>query len=115
MGKSGEPAQAPVALRQSTNSNSMQKNRQSAPTETFPAELHGLAVVALSDGTRNYGLYRVKRVESGTMLLSHGAISFPVGTHLDIEDYKYEEPNHTSFNQPATVAENDHDGIRLVW
>jgi hypothetical protein len=27
------------------------------------------------------------------MLLSHGAISFPVGTQLDIEDYKYEKPN----------------------
>lgn len=49
------------------------------------------------------------------MLLSHGAISFPVGTHLDIEDFKYEEPNRTSFNQRATVVENGHDGIRPVW
>lgn len=91
------------------------KNGRSAPTETCPVELHGLAVVSLSDGIRNYGLYRVKRVETRTMLLSHGAISFPLGTHLDIEDYKYEEPNHSPFNQRATVVDNGHDGIRLVW
>ncbi len=88
---------------------------RSSPTRTCPAELRGLAVVALSDGTRNYGLYRVKQVETRSMLLSHGAISFPVGTHLDIEDFKYEEPNHPPFNQRATVVENGHDGIRLVW
>jgi hypothetical protein len=91
------------------------KNGRSASTWTCPAELHGLAVVALSDGTSNYGLYRVKQIGTRTMLLSHGAISFPVGTHLDIEDFKYEGPNHTSFNQRAKVVENDHDGIRLVW
>jgi hypothetical protein len=91
------------------------KNTRPAPTRTCPAGLQGLAVVALSDGTYNYGLYRVKQVETRTMLLNHGAISFPVGTHLAIEDFKYEEPNHTSFNQRATVVENSHDGIRLVW
>jgi hypothetical protein len=91
------------------------KNKRSAPTPKCPVELHGLVVVALSDGTHNYGLYRVKQVETRTMLLSHGAISFPVGTHLDIEDFKYAEPNRTSFNQRATVVENGHDGIRLVW
>jgi len=68
-----------------------------------------------SDCTRNYGLYRVKQIETRTVLLSHGAISFPVGTHLDIEDFKYEEPNRTSFSQRATVVENGHDGIRLFW
>ncbi len=88
---------------------------RSAPTGTCPAGLQGLAVVALSDGTHNYGLYRVKRVEARTMLLSHGAITFPVGTHLDIEDFKYEEPNRTPFNQRATVVENGRDGIRLAW
>jgi hypothetical protein len=91
------------------------KKMPSAPTLKCPAGLHGLAVVALSDGTSNFGLYKVKQVETRTMLLSHGAISFPVGTHLDIEDFKYEEPNCTSFNQRATVVENGHDGIRLAW
>lgn len=91
------------------------KNMRSAPPRTCPAELQGLAVVALSDGTRNFGLYKVKQVGTRTMLLNHGAISFPVGTQLDIEDFKYEAPNCTSFNQRASVAENGHDGIRLVW
>lgn len=72
-------------------------------------------MVALSDGVRNYGLYRGKQVEIRAMLLSHGAISFPVGTHMDIEDFKYEEPNRTSFSQRATVIENGHNGIRLAW
>jgi len=89
--------------------------KRPTPPRMCPAELHGLAVVALSDGACNYGLYRVKQVGTRTMLLNHGAISFPVGTHLDIEDFKYEEPNHTSFNQRATVVENGHDGIRLDW
>ncbi len=88
---------------------------QSASTLSCPAGLHGLAVVALSDGTHNYGLYRVKQIGTRTMLLSHGAISFPLGTHLDIEDFKYETPNCTPFNQRASVVENGHDGIRLVW
>lgn len=71
--------------------------------------------MVLSDGSSNYDLYRVKQVETRTMLLSHGAITFPVGSHLDIEDFEYETPNRTSFNQRATVVENGHDGIRLVW
>jgi hypothetical protein len=49
------------------------------------------------------------------MVLGHGAISFPVGMHLDIEDFKYQIPNSTSFRQRATVVENSGDGIRLVW
>lgn len=81
----------------------------------LPSALAGLAVVAVSDGGRNYGLYRVKQVEARTILLGHGAISFPVGMHLDIEDFKNPIPNPTSFRQRTTVVENGRDGIRLVW
>jgi hypothetical protein len=81
----------------------------------IPSALTGLAVVAVSDGGRNYGLYRVKQVEARTIVLGHGAISFPVGTHLDVEDFKYQVPNSASFRQRTTVVENGRDGIRLVW
>lgn len=80
-----------------------------------PSALAGLAVVAISDGDRNYGLYRVKQVEARTLVLGHGAISFPVGMHLDVEDFKYLGPNPASFRQRTTVVENGRDGIRLVW
>ena len=80
-----------------------------------PAEMSGLAVVAISAGGRDLGLYRVKHVEAHTMVLDHGAISFPVGVHLDIEDYRYVTPNPVSFRQRATVVENGGDGMRLAW
>ncbi len=81
----------------------------------LPSTLAGLTIVAISDGGHNFGLYRVKHVEPHSMVLSHGAFSFPVGTHLDVEDFKYQAPGHASFHQRATVVENDRDGLRLVW
>jgi hypothetical protein len=84
-------------------------------TGQIPPALAGLAVVAVSDGGRNYGLYRVKQVEARTIVLGHGAISFPVGMHLDIVDFKYQIPTPASFRQRTTVVENGRDGIRLVW
>ena len=81
----------------------------------IPEALNGLAVVAVSAGGRNYGLYRVKHAEAHTMVLGHGAIRFPVGMHLEIEDFQYTAPKSASFNQHATVVENGSDGIRLVW
>lgn len=80
-----------------------------------PRALAGLTIVAISDGARSFGLYRVKQIDQRTMVLSHGAISFPVGTLLDVEDYQYCPPNPASFHQRATVTENNHEGIRLVW
>jgi hypothetical protein len=88
---------------------------KSSHTGHVPSALTGLAVVAVSDGGRNYGLYHVKQVETRTIVLGHGAISFPVGMHLDIEDFKYLVPNPASFRQRTTVVENGRDGIRLVW
>jgi len=81
----------------------------------IPSALAGLVVVAVSDGGRNFGLYRVKQVAARTIVLGHGAISFPVGMHLDIEDFKYQIPTPASFHQRVTVVENCNDGIRLVW
>lgn len=78
-------------------------------------ELAGLVVVSVSDGSRYYGLYRVKQIEARTIVLGHGALSFPVGTHLDIEDFKYQTPNPASFRQRTTVVENGRDGMRLIW
>lgn len=61
---------------------------------------------------RAAGLYRIKRVQPGGMLLSHGAISFPVGTQLDIE-----VPHTTSPRgwRHARVVANDGRGVDLVW
>lgn len=81
----------------------------------IPSVLAGLVVVAVSDGDRNFGLYRVKHVDTRTIILGHGAISFPVGMHLDIEDFKYATPTNASFRQRAAVVENNRDGIRLIW
>ncbi|MBI5331005.1 MAG: hypothetical protein HZB71_10370 [Betaproteobacteria bacterium] len=90
---------------------------ETKPSRLGPAslELSGLAVVALSDQGRGYGLYRVKRVEARTMVLGHGAISFPVGMHLDVEAFKCLAPSAADFRQRTTVVENSRDGIRLVW
>lgn len=91
------------------------------PTKKIPRTLHvqaagtGLAVVAISNAGRSYGLYRVKEVNARTMVLGHGAISFPVGMHLDIDDFQYLPPSLASFHQRATVAENNSGGVRLVW
>jgi hypothetical protein len=90
-------------------------NAKSVREEQATSALSGLAIVAISDGDRSYGLYRVKQVDDRTMVLGHGAISFPVGMHLDVEDFKYLIPNPNSFRQRATVVENGNHGIRLVW
>lgn len=86
-----------------------------SPKEKLPLALVGLTIVAISDGNRNFGLYRVKHAEARTLVLGHGAISFPIGTHLDVEDFKYQTPTQASFQQRATVVSNDRAGIRLVW
>jgi hypothetical protein len=47
------------------------------------------------------------------MLLSHGAISFPVGTRLEVEDVMgivADKPLH-----PARVVANDQSGVKLAW
>ena len=80
-----------------------------------PSALAGLAIVSLSNGSQSYGLYRVKQVGSRGMVLAKGPIAFPVGAHLDVEDYKYLTQNPTSFSQRATVVACGGEGIRLIW
>lgn len=87
---------------------------KSPRTMHVPAAWTGLAVVAISNAGRSYGLYRVKQVNARTMVLGHGAISFPVDMHLDIEDFQYLPANIASVHQRATVVENNSGGVRLV-
>lgn len=84
----------------------------------IPSESAGLAIVELSNGHRSFGLYRVKRYEARSILLDHGAFSFPVGMHLEVEHYSHQLPRlacDSASHQRATVVESDHEGIRLVW
>lgn len=71
-----------------------------------------LSFVSLRMHGRRAGLYRVHKVMPGGMLLSHGAISFPVGTHLDVEDVLGIMPGGYGH---ARVVANDHSGVRLAW
>ena len=61
---------------------------------------------------RKAGLYRVKRVMPEGMVLSHGAISFPIGTQLDIEDPRGDT---AGARQRARVMANDRHGLGLTW
>lgn len=61
---------------------------------------------------RAAGLYRVKRMQPDGVLLSHGAISFPVGTQLDIEVALTTSPRSW---RHARVIANDARGVDLAW
>ncbi len=58
------------------------------------------------------GLYRVEKVMQGGILLSHGAISFPIGTQLDIDDVLGILPGA---RQSGQVVGNDSRGMRIAW
>lgn len=68
-------------------------------------------VVTVRMWGRKAGLYRVKQIMPDGMLLSHGAISFPVGTQLDIDDPQRLAP---AARQHLRVVANDAGGLRLV-
>jgi len=70
------------------------------------------AYVSVRMQGRKAGLYRVKQVRQEGMLLSHGAISFPVGTQLEIEDHRGIAPGT---QQSAQVVANDQCGLSLAW
>jgi hypothetical protein len=73
--------------------------------------------VSLRMQGRRAGLYRVRAFMPKGILLSHGAISFPVGTRLDVEDVLGIVPDKTknhALNRARLVA-NDSSGVRLVW
>jgi ABC-type iron transport system FetAB permease component len=59
-------------------------------------------------------LYRVKRVGEGTMVLSHGGISFPVGTKLVVDDFQGLLPE-APIPLAVKVVGNDLGGISIAW
>jgi len=71
-----------------------------------------VSFVSLRMQGRKAGLYRVRAFMPEGMLLSHGAISFPVGTQLDVEDVLGIVPGGPSH---AQVVANDQCGVRLAW
>jgi hypothetical protein len=56
------------------------------------------------------GLYRVKELLAVGMILAHGAIIFPVGTRLDIENLQTPGIQRTAY-----VVANDQRGLSLAW
>jgi len=90
-------------------------NTRSIQTGNVPAEVAGLPIVNIWYGGHSIGLYRVNKVEERAMLLNHGAISFPVGTQLDIVDFQRLIPHAASPRLSTTVVENNLSGIQLAW
>ena len=63
---------------------------------------------------KKVGLYRVKDVGRGTITLSHGVISFPVGTRIVVDDFQNLVPGALKpFS--ARVVENNRQGIQIAW
>ncbi|OGU23934.1 MAG: hypothetical protein A2580_00790 [Hydrogenophilales bacterium RIFOXYD1_FULL_62_11] len=64
-----------------------QTKARSIQTGNVPAVVAGLPIVNTGHGGHGIGLYPVKQVYARAMVLNHGAISFPVGTLLDVVDF----------------------------
>ena len=73
------------------------------------------AIVEVRHGGHRIGLYRVREVGDHRMLLSHGGISWPVGTELTIEDIQRLVPGIRDTSLPARVVQNDVQGIAVTW
>lgn len=74
-----------------------------------------LPLVRVSYEGRKVGLYRVEGVREGSLTLSHGVISFPIGTQLVVEDVQGVMPRAPSAALAARVVENDARGMCLAW
>ncbi len=68
--------------------------------------------IAVSMQGRKAGLYRIKQVMQEGVLLFHGAISFPVGTRLEIEVSHGIVPG---VRPSGRVVANDQRGVSLAW
>lgn len=88
---------------------------RSIQTGNVPEIVAGLPIVNVWYRGRSIGLYRVRDVAERGMVLKHGAISFPVGTALDVVDFQNVIPNAPTFRLSTTVVGNDHQGIQLAW
>ncbi len=90
-------------------------NARSIQTGNVPEVVAGLPIVNLWYGGKSIGLYRVKQADERTLVLGLGAISFPVGTKLDVVDFQRLIPNSASLRLSTTVVDNSRSGIRLTW
>lgn len=88
---------------------------KSARTEDASSASAGLPIVTVWYNGHSIGLYRVKQVDGRAMVLRHGAISFPVGTLLDVVDFQHLLPLPAISRLNATVVDNNQNGIRLAW
>jgi hypothetical protein len=86
-----------------------------AASHLYHLGTRGRAIVGVRHGGRNVGLYRVRRVDDGVIILSHGVISFPVGTRLVVEDFQGLIPGAPRGSLAAVVVGNDLSGISLAW
>lgn len=92
-----------------------QINTRSIQTGNVPIEVAGLPIVNVWYGGHSIGLYRVNRIEERAMVLRHGAISFPVGTLLDVVDFQHLIPHAASPRLSTRVVDNSRSGIQLAW
>ncbi len=90
-------------------------NTRSAQTGNVPSNVAGLPIVNVWYGGRSIGLYRVNRIDERALVLSHGGISFPVGTRLEIVDFQRLVPNAGASRLSTQVVDNNRSGIRLAW
>lgn len=92
-----------------------QISARSVQTGNLPDVVAGLSIVNVWYRGRSIGLYRVRDVAERGIVLKHGAISFPVGTALDVVDFQNVIPNAPAFRLSTTVVGNDQHGIQLAW
>lgn len=86
----------------------MQRNAVAPATAERP-------IVEVRHAGHRIGLYRVHEVGDHRMLLSHGGISWPVGTELTIEDIQRLVPGARDRSLPARGVQNDVEGIAVTW
>jgi hypothetical protein len=72
------------------------------------------AIVGVAHKQKRIGLYRVKAIGMDTMTLSHGGISFPVGTSLVVDDFQKLMPD-ASRPLSVKVVNNNRHGIQIAW
>jgi hypothetical protein len=73
-----------------------QTKARSIQTGNVPAVVAGLPIVNIWRSSHGIGLYRIKQVDAQAMVLNHDAISFPVGTLLDVVDFQRLIPHSVS-------------------
>jgi len=88
---------------------------RSVQTGNVPAMVAGLPIVNVWYGGHSIGLYRVKQIAERVMVLKHGAISFPVGTLLDIVDFQRLFIPSLPSRLSTTVVDNNLNGISVAW